>query len=222
MIRIFLTLLRREIFSAYGLGPWHGKGTIWLPILFFLSAVIIYPFAIGPDIPLIKRTGGGVIWIAALLAAILPIDRLVAPDSDQGMIDHMVTSGVSEELIAWAKIIGHWLSFGPPVMLAALIGATMMNLSTASIWTLEIGLALASPGLAALGVMIAALTAHIRHGAALGGLLLLPLAIPMLIFGSGAMRAGGENGLLLLAAMALFILAFAPFASAAAMRAGRE
>jgi heme exporter protein B len=147
---------------------------------------------------------------------------LVQADVDQGMIDQYVVRGLSEELIALAKTIGHWLSFGPPLMLAAIISAGLLGQSAEQLIIVEIGLACATPALAALGVMIAALTAGLRHGAALGGLLLLPLAVPLLIFGAGSLTPGSQNGLLLLAAASLLLTVICPIAAGAAIRAGRE
>lgn len=218
-----MALIRRELMLAFGLGGGaRGSSGFMMPVIFFLAVATIYPFAVGPDAQLLGRTGGGVIWVAALLASILPIDRLVQADIDQGFIDQYVVRGLSEELIALAKTIAHWLSFAPPLMLAAIIAAGLLGLDAEQLLTVEIGLALATPALAALGVMIAALTANLRQGAALGGLLLLPLAVPLLIFGAGSLLPGGQNGLLLLAAASLLLTAICPIAAGAAIRAGRE
>lgn len=212
----FLALVGREL----RLGA-HG-GAAALPVLFFLLVAVLFPFAVGPDGPLLARTGGGALWMAALLAALLPVDRLVAPDLSDGTLDQLALRGLSEELVAAAKLVGHWLGFGPPLMLAALPAAALMKLPGETLWRLEIGLLLGTPGLAALGVTIGALTASLRSGA-LAGLLLLPLAVPILIFGAGMIARGGETGASqLLAACSLLLVAGAPFAAGAAMRAGRE
>lgn len=220
MLRVLFLLIRREIALAYGAG--RGSSGFLMPIIFFVAVAAIFPFAIGPDAVLLERTGAGVIWVAALLASILPIDRLVQSDLEQGFIDQYVVRGVSEELVALAKIIGHWAGFGPPLMLAALLSSALLRVEGDRLMTLEIGLALATPALAALGVLIASLTAGLRHGAALGGLLLLPLAVPLLVFGAGSLVAPERNGLLLLAAASLLLVAITPIAAGAALRAGRE
>ena len=220
MMRALVLLVGREIALAYGAG--RGSSGFLLPIIFFVAVAVIFPFAVGPDAQLLDRTGAGVIWVAALLASILPIDRLVQSDLEQGFIDQYVARGMSEELVALAKIIGHWVSFGPPLMLACLLSSALLRVDARDLLTLEIGLALATPALAALGVLIACLTAGLRHGAALGGLLLLPLAIPLLVFGAGSLLDGGRNGLLLLAAASLLLTAITPIAAGAALRAGRE
>ncbi|WP_164116523.1 heme exporter protein CcmB [Sphingorhabdus sp. Alg239-R122] len=221
-------LIWRDLSHAYGFGGSQGakagtrRGGFILPVIFFLAVAAIYPFAVGSDAQLLARTGGGVIWVAALLAAILPLDRLVQPDVEHGFFDQWAVRGLSEEWIMLAKIVAHWLSFGPPLMLATIIAAGLLGLDAAQLRTVEAGLALGTPGLAALGVMIAALTAGLKGGSALGGLMLLPLAVPMLIFGAGSVLPDGENGLLLLAAASLVLVAIAPFAAGAAIRALRE
>lgn len=213
-----LAILRRDL-GLLLLGGRRGGAS--LPVLFFLSVAMLFPFAVGPDPTLLARTGGGVIWVAALLAAILPIDRLVEPDFDQGMFDQWALRGISEEAVMGVRIIAHWLSFGPPLMLAALPAAALLGLDGERLRIVEIGLLAGTPGLAALGVMVAALTAGLRGGAALGGLLVIPLAVPLLVFGAGSLAVGGESGLALCGAASLVLLAIAPFAAGAAVRSGR-
>ena len=193
-----------------------------LPVLFFLAVAMVYPFAVGPDAPLLARTGGGVIWVAALLAAILPLDRLVQPDIEIGMFDQWVLRGISEEAVIAVRVLAHWLSFGPPLMLAAVIAAALLGLDAATLRTVELGLLAGTPGLAALGVIVASLTVGLRSGAALSGLLVIPLAVPLLIFGAGSLSAQGSAGIALTAACSLVLLAAAPFAGGAAVRAERE
>lgn len=198
-----------------------GAGAL-LPLVFFLLVATLFPFAVGPDAPLLARTGGGALWMAALLAALLPVDRLVEPDRAAGVLDQLAVRGVSEESVAAAKLAGHWLSFGPPVMLAALPAAALMKLPPEILLRLELGLLAGTPGLAALTLIVAALTAGLRTGGALAGLLMLPLAVPILIFGAGMIEPGGNSGALkLLAAMSLILVAIAPFAAGAAIRAAR-
>lgn len=200
----------------------QGRGGAVLPLLFFVAVAILFPFAIGPDARLLARTGAGVIWVAALLAAILPIDRLVEPDIEGGFFDQWALRGIAEEALVAVRVLAHWLSFGVPLMLAAPVSAALLALDGPQLLTVELGLLFGTPGLAAIGVTIAALTAGLRGGAALGGLLAIPLAVPLLIFGAGSLQPGGEGGLLLLAAASLAALAIAPFAGGAAIRAGRE
>lgn len=214
-----LALLRRDL-GLLLLGGRRG-GTV-LPLLFFLAVAMLFPFAVGPDAPLLARTGGGVIWIAALLAAILPLDRLVDPDIELGMFDQWALRGISEEAVLAVRVLAHWLSFGPPLMLAALPASVLLGLEGEALRLVELGLLAGTPGLAALGVTVAALTAGLRGGAALAGLLVIPLAVPLLIFGAGSLSTGGESGIALTAAVSLVLLAIAPFAGGAAVRSARS
>lgn len=198
-------------------------GAALLPLVFFLLVATLFPFAVGPDGPLLARTGGGALWMAALLAALLPVDRLVEPDRAAGILDQLVLRGMSEEAIALAKLAGHWLSFGPPLMLAAVPAAALMKLPPEVLMRLELGLLVGTPGLAALTLGVGALTAGLRRSGALAGLLLLPLAVPLLIFGAGLIERGNQSGALqLLGAVSLLLVAGAPFVAGAAIRAARD
>jgi heme exporter protein B len=209
-------ILRELRLSAAG-------GAAALPLVFFLLVATLFPFAVGPDGALLARTGGGALWMAALLAALLPVDRLVEPDRAAGVLDQLALRGMSEESVAMAKLAGHWLSFGPPLMLAAVPGAALLKLPPAVLIRLEIGLLIGTPGLAALTLGVAAMTTGLRRGGALAGLLMLPLAVPLLIFGAGYLERGNESGALqLLGAVSLLLVAGAPFAAGAAIRAGRD
>lgn len=198
---------------------WRGGG-LWLPVLFFLGVAILYPFAVGPDLKLLRATGGAMLWIAALLAALLPIERLVRPDLESGHLDQLALRGWADETIAALKIAAHWLGFGPPLLVATVIGGALFDLDGDTLGTLLAGLAVATPALAALSVTIAALTARAGGGAA--GLMLLPLAIPVLIFGAGSLDPTAAGALPLLAAVSLGLTVLAPFAAGAALRALRE
>jgi heme exporter protein B len=198
-------------------------GNALLPLVFFLLVATLFPFAVGPDAPLLARTGGGAMWMAALLAALLPVERLVEPDRAAGVLDQFAIRGIGDEAVALAKLAGHWLSFGPPLMLAALPAAALMKLPQEVLLRLELGLLVGTPGLAALSLTVAALTAGLRGTGALAGLLALPLAVPILIFGAGLIDQGADTGALkLLAAVSLLLVAGAPFAAGAAMRAARD
>lgn len=214
-----LRLLRRDVAQLLVGGT---RGGAVLPLLFFLAVAMLYPFAVGPDAPLLARTGGGVIWIAALLASILPLDRLIAPDLDQGVFDQLALRGISEEAIVAVRLVAHWLSFGPLLLAATLPAAALLNLDGEVLRLLLLGLLAGTPGLAAIGVTIAALTASLRGGAALAGLLLIPLAVPILIFGAGSLARGDLSGVGFAAAISLVLVAITPFAGGAAIRAARE
>ncbi len=218
MIRQLLLLLRRDLALLL---PGGRRGGTMLPLLFFLAVAMLFPFAVGPDAPVLTRTGGGVIWVAALLAAILPLDRLIEPDIDLGLFDQLALRGLSEEAIVAVRVLAHWLSFGPPLMLAALPAAALLGLDGERLRLVELGLLAGTPGLAALGVTVAALTAGLRGGMALAGLLVIPLAVPLLIFGAGSLATGGESGIALTGAVSLVLVALAPFAAGAAVRSAR-
>lgn len=213
------TLLRRDL----GLLLPGGRGGAGvLPLLFFLAVAMLYPFAVGPEPQLLARTGGGVIWIAALLAAILPLDRLVAGDLELGVFDQLHLRGVSEEWAMTARLLAHWLAFAPLLLLATLPAAALLGLSGDTTRTVLLGLLAGTPGLAAIGLSVAALTASLRGGAALAGLMVIPLAIPILIFGAGALARPDPSALLFTASISLGLCAVTPFAAAAAIRSGRE
>lgn len=184
-----------------------GGGLI--PLVFFIIVASLTAFALGPDAALLARVAGGSLWVAALLAALLPVGTLVAEDVADGTMDQLRVRGLALETIMAARLAAHWLSFAPALLVAVVIGGAMLN---ADVPGLLLTLLIGTPALAGLGLVAAALVAGARGGAALAGLIVLPLALPVLIFGSA-----GE--LRLLAAAALVATAIAPFAAAAALRA---
>ena len=208
------SLIIRDLRRAMG-------GAAWLPVAFFLLVATLVPFAVGPDARLLERIGGGVLWIAALTAALLPVERLIEPDRANGILDQLALRGLAEESVAAAKIAAHWLTFGPLLLLAALPGAVLLGMSPEATLRAVVALAVGTPALAALAVAIAALTAGLPRAGALAGLLMLPLAVPLLIFGAAASSDGRSGAMLLEAAIALLITAGAPFAAGAAIRASR-
>ena len=191
-----------------------SMGTAWLPVAFFLLVVAMMPFALGPDARLLARVGPGILWIAALTAALLPIERLIEPDRADGVLDQVFLRGVADESVAAVKIVAHWLTFAPLLLIAAVPGAALLAMTGESLIRTEIALLIGTPGLAALAVSIAAVTAGLPRAGSLAGLLLLPLAVPLLIFGAA-------NALLLEAAVSLLLTAGAPFVAGAAIRAAR-
>jgi heme exporter protein B len=197
------------------------SGPAWLPVAFLLLVATLVPFALRPDARLIRRIAGGILWIAALTAALLPIERLVEPDRADGVLDQLAIRGVADESVAAAKIAGHWLAFGPLLLASAVLGALLLRLPPDQLPRLLIALAIGSLGLAALAVAVAALTAGLSRAGAIAGLLLLPLAIPLLIFGAAASDDANSGALLLEAAIALLLVAGSPFVAGAAIRASR-
>jgi heme exporter protein B len=189
-------------------------GAVWLPIAFFLLVAALMPFAIGPDAELLSRVGAGALWIAALTAALLPIERLVEPDRADGVLDQLFLHGMAEESIAIAKIVGHWLTFAPLLLVAAIPGSALLALDGPALARTELALLIGTPGFASLAVAVAAVTAGLTRAGSLAGLLLLPLAVPLLIFGAADAYA-------LEAAVSLLLTAGAPFVAGAAIRASR-
>jgi len=212
---VIRTLIARDLRRAL-------TGPAWLPAAFFLLVATLVPFAVGPDARLLARIGSGALWIAALTAALLPVERLVEPDRADGTLDQLALHGVAEESIAGAKIAAHWLSFAPPLLIAAAIGSALLAMPRETVVQTLLALAIGTPALAALAVGVAALTAGAPRAGALAGLLLLPLAVPLLIFGASASGDSTSGALLFEGAASILITAGAPFVAAAAIRAGRS
>jgi heme exporter protein B len=204
---VIAALVARDLRRGY-------TGAAWLPIAFFLLVAALVPFAIGPDARLLGRIGEGALWIAGLTAALQPIERLIEPDRADGVLDQLFLRGVADESTAAAKIVAHWLSFGPLLLIAAVPASALLAMDGAALIRAEIALAIGTPALAALAVAIAAVTAGLPRAGSLAGLLLLPLAVPLLIFGAA-------NALALEAAVSLLQTAGTPFVAGAAIRASR-
>jgi len=196
-------------------------GAAWLPVAFFLLVATIVPFAVGPDAQLLGRIGGGALWIAALTAALLPVERLIEPDRADGTLDQLALTGTTEEAVGAAKMIGHWLTFGPLLLIAAIPGSLLVGLDGPSLARSLVSLAIGTPALAALAVAVAALTAGLPRAGALAGLLMMPLAVPLVIFGAAATGDSESSALKLEAAVALLLVAGSPFVTGAAIRASR-
>ena len=207
---IFIALVRRDLALAL-----RRPGALALPGLFFVLVAALFPFAVGPDARLLGRIAPGVVWVAGLLASLLPVETLVDPDRADGTLDQIVTRGIALETWTAARLVAHWLGFAIPLLLALPVAGVLLGVPFAVIGQLALGLLLGTPALAALALLAASLTAGLRGGGALAGLIALPLALPVLIFGVGA---EGDGALKLLAASSLVLVALAPFAAAAALK----
>ena len=200
-------LIGRDLRRSFG-------GGAWLPVAFFLLVAALVPFAIGPDARLLARIGPGALWIAALTAALLPVERLVEPDRAEGVLDQLFICGMAEESIALSKLVAHWISFAPLLLAAAIPGSVLLSMDGKALAQTELALLVGTPGLASLALAVGAVTAGLPRAGSLVGLLLLPLAVPLLIFGvAGALP--------LEAAVSLLLTAGAPFVAGAAIRASR-
>jgi heme exporter protein B len=211
--------------SAYAAIAWRelrrawSTGGLMLPVAFFLLVAILFPFAVGPEGKLLARIAPGVIWAAALLAALLPVERLVGPDMENGVLDQLAVRGLADAGVAGAKMVGHWLGFAPALLLASFVAAALLQLPDSGWVPLAIALLIGTPGLAALAIATAALTAGLRGAGAIAGLVMLPFAVPLVIFGA---TAGQPGALKLLGAVSLLLVAGCPFVAGAAIRMGRS
>jgi heme exporter protein B len=188
-------------------------------VLFYLAVATMTPFAIGPQPELLAEIAAGIAWIAALLASLLTLERLFQPDVEDGSLDQLALSPVPLEAVAAAKIIAHWITTAGPLLLATPVVAILLQLPEAQWLTLLGSLLVGTPALSAIGAVAAALAVGVRRAGVLIGLLVLPLVVPTLIFGVGALDSeGGATAIKLLGAVSLVALALGPFAAAAALR----
>lgn len=216
--RAFASLVHRDLLLAY-----RSRGELINPLLFFLLVTTLFPLAVGSDPQTLRAIAPGVIWVAALLAAFLSTDTLFRSDLDDGSLEQLVVSPQPLPVLALAKISGHWVSSALPLLVIAPLLGGMMQLPLQTIPALLLSLALGTPALSVIGAIGAALTVNLKRGGMLLALLVLPLYIPVLIFGASAVDAaahgipaGGQ--LLLLAAMSAFGVTLGPFAVAAGLR----
>lgn len=214
----FLALIRRDL--VLGLRQAGGSGTA---LGFFLTVIVLLPIGIGPDQALLGRIAPGILWIALLLSVLLSADRIYQPDFEDGSLDIMTMGPLPFEMVALAKTIAHWLSTSLPLAIAAPLLGFLINLDPVVILPLALAMGLGSAALSLLASIGAAVTVGLRRGGLLVSLLVLPLYVPVLIFGISASTAGGSPGLatsslLILLALTLASLVLSPLASAAALR----
>lgn len=214
MIRLVQRDIRLAIRSGGGFG---------LALAFFLIVVVMVPFGVGPEREILSSIAPGVLWVGALLACLLSLDRIFATDYEDGSLELLATAPLPLESLVLGKAIAHWLTTGLPLTLAAPVLGILLNLPTSAYMTLLLTLALGTPALSMLGAFGAALTVGLKRGGLLLSLLVLPLYVPTLIFGADAVRRAAEGlgtttPVLLVAAITLGTLAILPFAAAAALR----
>lgn len=202
----------------------RAGGGFGLGLAFFLIVVVLVPFGVGPQSALLSTIAPGILWLGALLACLLSLDRILALDWEDGSLDLLATSPLPMEGIVSAKALAHWLTTGLPLVLAAPVLGILLNLPVAGFGWLVASLALGTPALSVIGTFGAALTVGLKRGGLLLSLLVLPLYVPTLIFGAEVARRGAEGmalgtPLALLAGITCGTIALLPFASAAVLRA---
>lgn len=201
----------------------RAGGGFGLALGFFLIVVALVPLGVGPDLGILARIAPGILWVGALLAALLSLDRIFATDWEDGSLELLVTAPVPTEGIVLAKAVAHWLTTGLPLAMAAPVFGVLLNLPwPGHIW-LFLGLLVGTPALSVIGAFGAALTVGLRRGGLLLSLLVLPLYVPTLVFGAEVARRGADGTavgtpLAILIAISLGAVALLPFAGAAALR----
>jgi heme exporter protein B len=219
----FAAMLARDLRLATRAG-----GGAFMGVLFFLIVVTLMPFALGPDLALLQRIGPAILWLGALLANLLALDRLLAVDHEDGSLDLILNAPLPLELTLIAKAAAHWLTTGVPLVIASPLLGLMLNLEPASTAAVALTLLVGTPALTAIGLIGAALLGALRRGGLLLPILILPLTIPVLIFGVAACNAvvvgpmPFEAPFTILCALTLASLVIGPFAGAAALRHAME
>jgi heme exporter protein B len=204
-----------------------GGGAL-MGVLFFLAVVTLIPFAVGPDLALLKRIGPAILWLGALLASLLALDRLFAADYDDGSLDLILMGSVPLELTIVAKGFAHWLTTGLPLVIAVPVLGLLLDLDPAAIGVVALTLLVGTPALTFIGLIGAALAVALRRGGLLLPVLVLPFAIPVLIFGVSAAEAvivgpvPFGTPFTILCALTLASLVIGPFAAAATLRHGLD
>jgi len=217
-MKCFLVLVRRDISLALRQGSDAA-----MALMFFVIVVTLFPLAVGPEPGVLERISSGIVWVAALLAAMLSLDRMFQTDYDDGSLELLLLTPVPLEVLVLAKCLAHWLTTGLPMLLIAPLLGVFMNMQTEAFPVLLASMALGTPVLSLLGGVGAALVLGARRAGTLVALLVLPLTIPLLIFGVSAVEAAvtGQSAkaqLLILGAMLMACLPLAPWATAAALR----
>lgn len=218
MLSLFKIIALRDIKIS-----WSGGSTSSMVVAFFIIVVTLFPLGIGPELNMLSRISIGVIWVAALLACLLSLDRIFQADFEDGTLDQYALSPLSMEWIVLAKALAHWVTTSLPLILITPVLGILMNMPDEAYLPLLFAMLLGTPALSLIGTIGASLTVSLKRGGVLLSLLILPLYVPVLIFGVMTVEAmtigsGGNATLMILGASTLFSLAITPWASAAAIR----
>jgi len=222
MVGAFSRIVVRDVRLALREGNSSG-----IAVGFFLLVVTLFPLGVGPELNLLARMSAGVVWVAALLSALLSLDRMFHMDFEDGGLDLFVIDRTPIEIVALAKAVAHWLTTGLPIVLASPILAIMLNMDAEGLGILMLAMLIGTPALSLFGAVGAALSVAMKRGGVLVAIMTLPLCVPTLIFGVSAVDAALHAGtplpnLMILGAISLLALAIAPFASAAALKLAVE
>ena len=221
MIR-FAEIVRRDLRLAFR----QGSDSVMV-VTFFVLTVVLFPFGIGPEVNILERVSSGVLWVTALLASMLSLDRLFQADYEDGSLELLTLTPAPLGVVVAGKIVAHWLTTGLPLMAAAPILAVLLHMNADGFVTLLLAMLLGTPTLSLIGAIGAALVLGARRGGVLLSLLVLPLYIPVLVFGDGAVDAAvqglpARSHLLILGGLLVAALPLCPWASAAAVRQALE
>lgn len=221
-MNVFSTVLVRDLRLAI-----RQSADSMTVVAFFAIATVLFPFGVGPEANVLERISGGVLWVTALLAALLSLDRLFTVDFEDGTLDQLILSGDSLSLVVLAKVAAHWLTTGVPLIIISPVLAITLHLPAEGYAPLLLALLLGTPTVSLVGAVGAALVLGTRRGGVLLSLLILPLYIPVLIFGTSAIEAAvtglsANPPLLVLAGLMVLALSLSPWATAAALRQAVE
>lgn len=222
MFKAFYTVVMRDLLLAI-----RNRSDILTTVFFFIIAISLFPLGIGPELDTLREIAPGVFWVAALLASMLALERLFAIDYADGTLEQLLLTPQPTTVLVLAKVLAHWLITGVPLVLLSPLLGLQYDLSSEAIQALMLTLLLGTPSLSLIGAIGAALTLGLRGGGVLVSLLVLPLYIPVLIFGAGAVEAtvsglGGAGHVSMLGAIFLLSLVLAPLATVAALRVSAE
>jgi heme exporter protein B len=215
-------VIRRDLLLAM-----RRRADVLTTLIFFVMVVSLFPLGVGPEPDMLRKMASGVLWVAALLASMLSLPRMFSADYLDGTLEQMMLAPQSLTMMVLGKIVAHWMLSGLPLVLIAPVLGLQFDMTLQALWILVIALLLGTPVLSMIGAIGAALTLGLRGGGVLVSLLVLPLCIPVLIFGAGAVEAvnsglGAVSNLSLMGAFLLFALVFTPFVAAQALRISME